>query len=277
MRTRSPSRSFASGPASAASGVTWIAANTLPDAPDMRPSVSRATRWPRSCRAASVGVSLCSSGIPFARGPWPRTTATKSPANPSFRSSAPTLNAANSASCDSKMRAGASIRRSSGATAEIFTTARPRLPCRQRRPPSLSNGAATPRTTFSSSDVAGAVRQRRLRSSSHGCVACWRRSPPCTQAMSPCSRPASSSSLMTRPSPPAASKWFTSAEPFGYTRASSGVACESSSRSVQSMSTPAARAIATRCSAWLVEPPVAASPTIALTIAFSSMVRPIGR
>ena len=77
--------------------------------------------------------------------------------------------------------------------------------------------------------------------------------------------------------PPAASKWFTSAEPFGYTRASSGVAFDSSSRSFQSISSPAARATATRCSAWLVEPPVAASPTIALTMAFSLTVCASGR
>ena len=39
---------------------------------------------------------------------------------------------------------------------------------------------------------------------------------------------------------------------------------------------PAARAIATRCSVWLVEPPLASSATQALTIAFSSTISPIG-
>ena len=47
-----------------------IAAGTLPEAPDMRPSVTNATLNPLLCREASAGVSLCNSGIPLARGPW---------------------------------------------------------------------------------------------------------------------------------------------------------------------------------------------------------------
>ena len=39
---------------------------------------------------------------------------------------------------------------------------------------------------------------------------------------------------------------------------------------------PAALAMATRWSVWLVDPPVACRPTTPLTIAFSSMMRPIG-
>ena len=39
---------------------------------------------------------------------------------------------------------------------------------------------------------------------------------------------------------------------------------------------PAARAIATRCSVWLVEPPVASRATQPLTIAFSSTILPTG-
>jgi hypothetical protein len=42
----SPSRIFEIGPPSTASGVMWMAAGTLPDAPDMRPSVSSATLKP---------------------------------------------------------------------------------------------------------------------------------------------------------------------------------------------------------------------------------------
>ena len=57
-------------PPSAASGVTWMAAGILPDAPDIRPSVTSATRWPRSCSTPSGVVSLCSSGMPLAFGPW---------------------------------------------------------------------------------------------------------------------------------------------------------------------------------------------------------------
>ncbi len=40
--------------------------------------------------------------------------------------------------------------------------------------------------------------------------------------------------------------------------------------------TPAAWAMATRCRVWLVDPPVAISPTIALTMLFSSTTRLIG-
>ena len=65
-----PSTTRASGPPRAASGVTWMAAGTLPDAPDIRPSVTIATRWPRSWSTPSAGVSLCSSGMPLAAGPW---------------------------------------------------------------------------------------------------------------------------------------------------------------------------------------------------------------
>jgi hypothetical protein len=47
-RMMSPSRTRASGPSGSASGETWIAAGTLPLAPDMRPSVISATLCPRS-------------------------------------------------------------------------------------------------------------------------------------------------------------------------------------------------------------------------------------
>ena len=39
---------------------------------------------------------------------------------------------------------------------------------------------------------------------------------------------------------------------------------------------PAARAIATRCSVWFVEPPVASRATQPLTMAFSSTILPTG-
>ncbi len=60
-------------------------------------------------------------------------------------------------------------------------------------------------------------------------------------------------------------------------RAISGTADDSRSRSSQSMTMPAARAIAGRWMAWLVDPPVASRPTAALTIAFSSTQCPSGR
>jgi hypothetical protein len=67
---RSPSRTRAIGPPTAASGVMWIAEGTLPDAPDSRPSVTSATALPWFCNMPSSGIRLCSSGMPFAFGPW---------------------------------------------------------------------------------------------------------------------------------------------------------------------------------------------------------------
>ena len=54
------------------------------------------------------------------------------------------------------------------------------------------------------------------------------------------------SSRTTKLMPPAAWNWFTSASPFGYTRASSGVTREMSAMSSQVMVRPQARAMATR-------------------------------
>src|SRR3990167_5569004 len=59
-----------------------MAAGILPEAPDMRPSVTSATLKPRSCSTPRNGVILCSSGMPLLRGPWKRITATKSPPPP---------------------------------------------------------------------------------------------------------------------------------------------------------------------------------------------------
>src|SRR3546814_3063747 len=73
-RTMSPSRILPIGPPPSASGLTWIAQGTLPDAPDIRPSVTKATRNPRFWSTPRGGVSLCNSGMPLSRGPWKRTT-----------------------------------------------------------------------------------------------------------------------------------------------------------------------------------------------------------
>ena len=145
----SPSRIRAIGPPSAASGVMWIAAGTLPEAPDMRPSVRSATLWPRSCKTPSVGVSLCNSGMPLARGPWKRTTTTVSPVN------SPAWNAAFTWFWSSKTRARASTTCSSGFTADTLMTARPRLPASMCRPPVAANGLAAGRTMRSLSDAPG--------------------------------------------------------------------------------------------------------------------------
>ena len=85
------------------------------------------------------------------------------------------------------------------------------------------------------------------------------------------------SSRTTKAMPPAAWNWFTSASPFGYTRASSGVTREMSAMSSQVIVRPQARAIATRWMTWLVEPPVAINPTMALTNERSSMTSTNGR
>ena len=68
-RITSPFRILAIAPPAAASGVTWSADGTLPEAPDSRPSVTNATLCPRSWSTPSGGISLCNSGIPIAFGP----------------------------------------------------------------------------------------------------------------------------------------------------------------------------------------------------------------
>ncbi len=92
-----------------------------------------------------------------------------------------------------------------------------------------------------------------------------------------CIIPASSNSRNTNWVPPAAAKRFTSASPLGYTRASNGTVREIRSMSSQVRTMPAARATATQWMVWLVEPPVAISAAIALTMARSSIRWPIGR
>ena len=62
----------------------------------------------------------------------------------------------------------------------------------------------------------------------------------------------------------------------GIHAASSGTTADSSAKSFQSIMMPAARATATQWIRWLVEPPVASSAAIALTMARSSTMRPIG-
>ena len=49
---------LAIAPPSSASGVTWIAAGTLPEAPDMRPSVTSATLTPTVLQHAEHGGQL---------------------------------------------------------------------------------------------------------------------------------------------------------------------------------------------------------------------------
>ncbi len=120
-----------------------MAEGTLPDAPDIRPSVTSATLSPRSCSTASTGVRLCSSGIPFAFGPWKRTTTTVSAVN------SPARNAFLTSSWSWNTRTGASTTCRSGATAETFITPVPRFPFSRRVPPVGWNGSEAGRTILS--------------------------------------------------------------------------------------------------------------------------------
>ena len=198
-------------PAASASGLPCMAAGTLPDAPLMRPSVTSATLKPLPWSTASGGVSLCSSGMPFARGPWNRTTATKS------RSSRPALKACCNPSWLSKTSAGAS------------------MTCRSSRHRGhLDHRAAQiageqPQAAGRAERLAprGARRRRRRFACGNGrhddALALLAREPACRRACrprTPSSRRcagtrASSSSRSTKPGPPAAWNWFTSALPFG--------------------------------------------------------------
>ena len=135
-RTTSPSRTRQRA-ARAASGVQWIAAGTLPDAPDMRPSVTSATRWPRSMQHAERGrelVQLAASRSRAGPGGGRRRRGRGRARRHRTRR----------ASCDwsSNTRAGASIDALLGATAETFITARPSEPSSTRMPPSGANGVA---------------------------------------------------------------------------------------------------------------------------------------
>ena len=196
-------------PPAAASGVTWIAAGTrrMRRTCARRSPGRRGDRDPAARRAS--GVSLCSSGMPFARGPWKRTTATKS------RSSSPRSNAACTSSWSSNTSAGASITMRSSGTADTLITARPRLPSSTRRPPSARNGSSAARSTPVAALLRHRSRQTQPSVVEHGSCAIAAMPVPKMVLTSPCSRPASSSCAIRNAMPPAAWKWFTSALPFG--------------------------------------------------------------
>ncbi len=176
----------------------------------MRPSVTSATFWPRSSSTPSTGVSLCSSGMPFAFGPWWRTTTTTSPVN------SPASKAWTTACWLSKTRHGASTTRCSCATADTLTIARPRLPSSRRNPPSFWNGASGRRSTPSSRDCCGGgFGAKRPCASSAGSASVSASVEPQTVSALPSISPASASQAPNAAVPPAAWKWFTSAVPFG--------------------------------------------------------------
>jgi len=158
----SPSRTLPMAPPDSASGLTCNAVGTLPEAPESRPSVTSATRRPWFCNMPSNGVRLCCSGMPLARGPWKRSTATKSCGKAPARCSL--------ASCagSSSTTAGAVIAWRSGLSADTLISERPRLPLSRRRPPCASNGALAGRNTVSSPLLAGTSRHVNLPSRRYG-------------------------------------------------------------------------------------------------------------
>ena len=85
---------------------------------------------------------------------------------------------------------------------------------------------------------------------------------------SPCSRPAFSSTFITCGMPPALCRSTARYLPLGFRSQSTGVFLRMRSKSSMVHSTPAACAIARKCSTALVEPPVAMITATAFSIAF---------
>ena len=140
---------------------------------------------------AEHGVSLCSSGMPLAFGPWKRTTAMKS------RELAG-LEASFSACWLSNTTAGASMRRRSGFTAEVLI--RPAEIAAQHLQAAVRLERLVERRQhlfvaafFGPAHDPAAIGEARL-------DAIGRRPPRTTVCTSSCSRPASSSSRIRKPS-----------------------------------------------------------------------------
>jgi hypothetical protein len=85
---------------------------------------------------------------------------------------------------------------------------------------------------------------------------------------SPCSRPASSSTFITCGMPPARCRSMARYWPLGLRSHSTGTLRRTRSKSSMVQSTPAAWAMARKCSTALVEPPVAMITATAFSIAF---------
>ena len=141
------------GPPLAASGATWMAAGTLPEAPDMRPSVTSATFSPRSCRTDEGGREA--SGVRASRWPSGPGSGRRRPCR---SVNSPALKAAFTPSWSWKMRARGFDRSGvRAATAETLITPRPRLPVSCFRPPVGWKGSEAGRRILSLSVVLGAV------------------------------------------------------------------------------------------------------------------------
>ena len=94
---------------------------------------------------------------------------------------------------------------------------------------------------------------------------------PVTVRQSPCSRPASSSAFITTGTPPISSTSFMTWRPKGFTSARCGTLAPMRLKSARVRSTSASRAMASRCSTALVEPPNAM--TTAMAFSKASLVR----
>ena len=237
----------------------------------MRPSVTSATLWPRSCRTPSVGVSLCSSGMPLARGPWKRIDGDEIAVELAGRKASRQrlLRMEDDRRRLDHLMLGLHRRDLDHGAAEIAGRAasgRPR-PRTARRPA---------RSTFSSPLVGGPVASRRS-SPSSASFGSWsvageaaapdRRHVLVQQARRRAARGSGSACRRRRGN---GSRRRCRSDRRGRAAARPR---ERSAKSSQVRWMPAARAMATRWSVWLVEPPVACRPTTPLTIARSSIDR----
>lgn len=168
--------------------------------PDMRPSVKeRATRSQCFCSTPSGGVSLCSSGMPLAAGPWKRTTTMTSLLN-----SASLEGAFDLVLLVEDAHRCLMVKRSSGTAEILMLTARPSSPCSRRRSPSARNCSPTGRKHVGIGAVIGDGRPAACRR------AAWElaRSPPANRprqrAHQRCSKPAAPSSRIKIPCRPLA-------------------------------------------------------------------------
>ena len=147
--------------------------------------------------------------MPFAFGPWKRTTTTVSPVN------SPARNARLTSSWSWNTRTGASITCRSGATAETFITPVPRLPFSRRVPPVGWNGSPTGRRILSFSVSRGALAPDQRPVDDLRLLGVARQPLARDRAGVGMQQPAAKSSPIMKPRPPAAWKWFTSASPLG--------------------------------------------------------------
>ena len=174
--------------------------------------------------------------------------------------------------------AGASTTWRSAGTAETLITARPRLPVEQLQAAVVAErlaprGARSPSSPLAAGSVAPGSRPRvaaraRGRSRRGRRRRRWRRRRAGSRP-----RAARGSRSRARRRPGTGSRRRCRSDRRAPAAAPPR---DSSEKSVQSMTMPAARATATQWIRWLVEPPVASSATIALTITRSSTSRPIG-